>query len=155
MFGDGKKVSTLKDADLDTRPQDIAYFGFQCMLDTAETVYKRIYQQPLSLHYILKLLQAIYNPTTKAVEEIFSSPVSRDREVITQRMSRLFETPGNRLAFDRLADRDGNVEGVDDKEGKDDQQGDTGVREPNDAITSPKMSRLLSSGQQGGTDNRI
>ena len=60
-----------------------------------------------------------------------------------------------RLAFDRLANRDGSAEGDDDKEGKYDQQGDTGVREPNDAITSPKMSRLLSSGQQGGTDNRI
>ena len=70
-------------------------------------------------------------------------------------MLRLFKTPGRRLAFDRLADRDGNVEGDDDKEGKEDQQGNTGVREPNDVITSPKMSRLLSSGQQGGTDNHI
>ena len=91
----------------------------------------------------------------KAVEEIFSSPGTRDREVITQGMLRLFETPGRRLAFDRLADMDGNVEGDDDKERKDDKQGDTRVREPKDAITSPKMSRLLSSGQQGGTDNRI
>ena len=155
MFGDGKKVSTLKDADLDSRPQDIAYFGFQCMLDTAETVDKRIDQHPLSLHYSLKLPQAIYNPPTKAVEEIFSSTGTRDREVITQGMSRLFENPGRRLAFDRLAKRDGNVEGGDDKEGKDDQKGNAGVREPNDAITSPKMSRLLSSGQQGRTDNRI
>ena len=70
-------------------------------------------------------------------------------------MSRLFETSGRRLAFDVLADRDGNVEGDDDEEEKDDQQGDTRVREPNDVITSPKMRRLLSSGQQGGTDNRI
>ena len=54
-----------------------------------------------------------------------------------------------------MADRDGNVEGDDDKEGKDDQQGNTGVREPNDAIMSPKMSRLFSSGHQGGTDNSI
>ena len=67
----------------------------------------------------MKLLQAIYNPATKAVYEIFSSPVTRDREVITQGMSILFKTPGRRLAFDRLADRDGNVEGDDDKEGKD------------------------------------
>ena len=103
----------------------------------------------------MKLLQAIYNPATKAVEEIFSSPGTRDREVITQVMSRLLETPGRRLAFDILADRDGNVEGDDDKEGKDNQSGNTRVREPNDAITSPKMSRLLGSGQQGGTDNRI
>ena len=115
MFSDGKRVSTLKDADLDTRPQDIAYFGFQCMLDAADTEDKRIDQHPLLLHYSLKLPQAIYNPATKAVEEIFSSPGTRDREVITQGMSRLFETPGRRLAFDRLADRDGNVEGDDDK----------------------------------------
>ena len=40
--------------------------------------------------------------------------------MITQGMSRLFETPGRRLAFDRLADRDGNVEGDDDEEEKDD-----------------------------------
>ena len=49
----------------------------------------------------------------------------------------------------------GIVEGDDDEEEKDDQQGDTRVREPNDVTTSPKMSRLLSSGHQGGTDNRI
>ena len=145
MFRDGKNVSTLKDVDFDTRPQDIAYFGFQCMLDAAKTVDKRINQHPLSLHCSLKLPQAIYNPAMKAVEEIFSSPGTRERLVITQGMSRLFETPGRRLAFNRLADRDGNVEGDDDKEGKGDHQGDTGVREPNDAITSPKISRLLSS----------
>ena len=75
--------------------------------------------------------------------------------MITQGMLILFETSGSRLAFDRLADRDRNVKGDNDKEEKDDQQGDTGVREPNDAITSPKMSRLLSSGHQGGTDNYI
>ena len=64
--------------------------------------------------------QAIYNPATKTVEDIFSPPGTRDMEAITQGMSRLFETPGKRLAFDRLADRDGNVEGDDDEEEKDD-----------------------------------
>ena len=49
------------------------------------------------------------------------------------------------VAFDILANRDGNVEGDNDKEGKDDQRCDTGVREPNNAITSPKMIRLLRS----------
>ena len=91
----------------------------------------------------------------KLVEDIFSPPGMRDREAIIQGMLRLFETPGRRLAFDRLADRDGDVKGDDDEEEKDDQQGDNTVREPNDVITSPKMSRLLSSGQQRGTDNRI
>ena len=58
MFGDGKKVTNLKDTDLDGRPQDIAYFGFQYMLDTTEIVDERINQEPLSLHYSLKLPQA-------------------------------------------------------------------------------------------------
>ena len=88
----------------------------------------RIDQHPLSLHYSLKLPQAIYNPATKTVEDIFSPPGTRDREVITQGMLRLFETPGKRLALDRLADRYGNIEGDDDEEEKDDQQGDTRVR---------------------------
>ena len=145
----------MKNADLDTRPQDIAYFGFQCMLYAAETVDKLIDQHPLLLHYSLKLPQEIYNPGTNTVDDIFSPTETRDREVITQGVSRLFETPGRRLAFDRLADRDGNVEGDDDEEETDDQQGNTRVREPNDVITSPKMSRFLSSGQQGGIDNRI
>ena len=74
-------------ADLDSRPQDIAYFGFQCVLDAAETVDKRIDQQPLSLHYSLKLPQAICNPSTKEVEDIFSAPGKRYREAFTKGMS--------------------------------------------------------------------
>ena len=76
----------------------------------------------------MKLPQAIYNPATKIVDDILSPPGTRDREVITQGMSILFETTGRRLAFDRLADRYGNIEGDNDEEEKDDQQGDTRVR---------------------------
>jgi hypothetical protein len=144
MFGDGKKVTTLKDADLDSRPQDIAFFGFQCMLDAQETVDKRITQDSLSLHYSLKLPQGLYNPETKKVEEIFNSPGRKDREVITQGMGRLFATPSKRLDFD--ADVEEGEEDANDEQEKN-----------RDAVTfaSPKMSKLLNSGEQGGKNNRI
>ena len=140
---------------MDDRPQDIAYFGFQGMLDATETVDNRINQEPLSLHYSLKLPQAIYNPETKTVEEIFSSPGKRDREMITQGMSRLFETPGMRLDFDNLTNRNGNDEGKEDDERNEEQQEEPRARETSEYITSPKMSRLLNSGEKGGNDNRI
>jgi len=121
------------------------------MLDVADTVDKRIDQQPVSLHYRLMLPQAICNPSTKEVEDIFSAPGNRDREVITKGMSKLFETPGERLDFERLAGRNEDDEDDKDEEAKDNPQ----VEKTNDVITSPNRSRLLSSGQQGSTENRI
>jgi len=76
--------------------------------------------------------------------------------MITQGMSRLFETPGKRLLdFDNLTNRNGNDEGKNDKEGNKEQQEETRARETNEYITSPKMSRLINSGEKGGNGNRI
>ena len=154
MFGDGKKVTNMTDGGLDSRPNDIAYFGFQCMLNATESVDERITQEPLNLHYSLKLPQSMYNPETKQVEEIFSTPGKRDRALLTQGMGRLFSTPVRRINFETVTDKDGNDNDKED-EGETKEPGEATNSITSQVITSPKMSRLLSSGEKGSNNNRI
>ena len=91
---DGTRKKGSKPDKLKYRPSNLSYLSFQCEIDTKITINNIFNNEPLYLHFLLKLHQSIYYPDSGNVEALFPpAPIIQNHHISSEKIKLHQNTP--------------------------------------------------------------